>query len=305
MANSVPAVAVSNLTKTYGKVVAVAEANMKIDAGEVFGLLGPNGAGKTTLVKILVGLARADSGSAAVFGQPAGSVGAKRAAGYLPELFRFPDWMTATEFLEFHAKLARGRRAASSEKTSTLLERVGLASRADSRLGTFSKGMLQRIGIAQAMAGDPKIAFLDEPTSALDPIGRREVRDLIRELRNEGVTVFLNSHLLSEVEMVCDRVAILSKGRVVAQGKLERLLGDRVLTVRVGEFDHTKVRELLPRVDFDIRDGGRLVFNIPDEDVVPRIVRAIVNSGADIYHVSIEANSLEDLFVEMVEATDR
>ncbi|MCY4108039.1 MAG: ABC transporter ATP-binding protein, partial [Chloroflexi bacterium] len=178
-------------------------------------------------------------------------------------------------------------------------------SRADSRLGTSSKGMLQRVGIAQAMAGDPKIAFLDEPTSALDPLGRREVRDLIGELSNEGVTVFLNSHLLSEVEMVCDRVAILSKGRVVAQGKLEQLLGERVLTVRVGEFDQTKVRELLPRVDFDIRDGGRLVFNIPDEDVVPRIVRAIVNSGADIYHVSIEANSLEDLFVEMVEATDK
>ena len=305
MADSVPAVAVSHLTKTYGKVVAVAEADIKVDAGEVFGLLGPNGAGKTTLVKILVGLSRADSGSATVFGQPAGSLSAKRAVGYLPELFRFPDWMTATEFLEFHTKLARGRRAASGEKTSMLLERVGLASRADSRLGTFSKGMLQRIGIAQAMAGDPKIAFLDEPTSALDPIGRREVRDLIRELRNEGVTVFLNSHLLSEVEMVCDRVAILSKGRVVAQGRLEQLLGERVLTVRVGEFDKTKVRELLPRVDFDIRDGGRLVFNIPGEDAVPRIVRAIVDSGADIYHVSIASNSLEDLFVEMVEATDK
>ena len=293
------------MTKTYGRVVAVAEANMQVDAGEVFGLLGPNGAGKTTLVKILVGLAQADSGSAAVFGQPAGSLGAKRVSGYLPELFRFPDWMTATEFLDFHAKLAGGRRAASGEATTTLLERVGLSSRADSRLGTFSKGMLQRIGIAQALAGDPQIAFLDEPTSALDPIGRREVRDLIRELRNEGVTVFLNSHLLSEVEMVCDRVAILSKGRVVAQGKLDQLLGERVLTVRAGEFDQTKVWALLPGVDFEIRDGGRLVFKIPDEAIVPHIVRAIVDAGADIYHVSMESNSLEELFVEMVEATDK
>ncbi len=305
MADSVSAVSVSNLTKTYGKVVAVAEVDMKVDAGEVFGLLGPNGAGKTTLVKILVGLARPDSGSAAVFGQPAGSLGAKGASGYLPELFRFPDWMTATEFLEFHARLAGNHHAASNKNTSTLLERVGLSSRADSRLGTFSKGMLQRIGIAQALAGDPQIAFLDEPTSALDPIGRREVRDLIRELRNEGVTVFLNSHLLSEVEMVCDRVAILSKGRVVAQGKLEQLLGESVLTVRVGEFEQDKVRELLPGMDFDVRSGRRLVFNVTDETAVPRVVRAIVDAGVDVYQVSIESNSLEELFVEMVEATDK
>ncbi len=304
MADSVPAVSVANLTKTYGKVVAVADVDMKLDAGDVFGLLGPNGAGKTTLVKILVGLARADSGSAAVFGRQAGSLGAKRVSGYLPELFRFPDWMTATEFLDFHAKLAGSHRA-HDKKTSMLLERVGLSSRADSRLGTFSKGMLQRVGIAQALAGDPQIAFLDEPTSALDPIGRREVRDLIRELRNDGVTVFLNSHLLSEVEMVCDRVAILSKGRVVAQGKLEQLLGERVLTVRVGEFEQDKVRELLPGVDFHVRNEGRLVFNIADETMVPRVVRAIVNAGADVYHVSIESNSLEELFVEMVEATDK
>ena len=165
--------------------------------------------------------------------------------------------------------------------------------------------MLQRIGIAQALAGDPQIAFLDEPTSALDPIGRREVRDLIRELRNEGVTVFLNSHLLSEVEMVCDRVAILSKGRVVAQGKLEQLLGESVLTVRVGEFEQDKVRELLPGMDFDVRSGRRLVFNVTDETAVPRVVRAIVDAGVDVYQVSIESNSLEELFVEMVEATDK
>ena len=302
---SVSAVAVSQLTKAYGAVVAVDGIDLEVGAGEVFGLLGPNGAGKTTLVKALVGLARADSGFATVFGHPAGSLEAKAVTGYLPELFRFHEWMTATEFLGFHGKLARIDQASANKTASTLLERVGLSSRADSRLSTFSKGMLQRIGIAQALVGNPRIAFLDEPTSALDPIGRREVRDLIRALRNEGSTVFLNSHLLSEVELVCDRVAILSAGRLVAQGNLEQLLGNRVLTVRVGDFEPGIVRAALEGVEFDVREGRQLVFDIDDEKVVPSIVRAIVETGVDVYHVSIESNSLEDLFVDMVEATDK
>ena len=305
LADAALAVSVSGLTKSYGHVVAVDEVAMSVEAGEIFGLLGPNGAGKTTLVKILVGLIRANSGAASIFQDPAGTLAAKRAIGYLPEHFSFPDWMTAKEFLEFHGRLASVNADSLGQKVGALLERVGLSARADSRLGTFSKGMLQRIGIAQALVGDPKVAFLDEPTSALDPIGRRDVRDLMRDLRVSGVTVFLNSHLLSEIEMVCDRVSILNNGKVVAHGTLGELLSARRLSVRVNESDLARIRAALGEFDVAIGEAGRLVFKLSDEEDVPRVVRALVDAGADVHEVAVEASTLEELFVELVEPGDR
>ncbi len=218
------AVETHHLRKTYGQKVAVADLTLSVGEGEVFGFLGPNGAGKSTVVKMLVGLVRPTSGEAQLLGRPLGDVEAKRRLGFLPEQFRFHEWLRAEEFLDFHGRLCGLGRAERQRRTAETLEFVGLAARAPDRLRTFSKGMLQRIGIAQALIGDPSLVILDEPTSALDPIGRRDVRDLIRRLKGMGKTVFLNSHLLSEIEMVCDRVAIIDRGRVVREGALAELL---------------------------------------------------------------------------------
>jgi ABC-2 type transport system ATP-binding protein len=225
-AGSTPSAAVEivNLRKTYGRKVALEDLSLSIQPGEVFGFLGPNGAGKTTTVKVLLGLVRPTSGQARIFGIPATHPDARREVGYLPENFRFQDWLTGQELLELHADLADMSSDERKRRIPEVLRLVGLADRGNDRIKSYSKGMLQRIGLAQAILHDPRLVLLDEPTSALDPIGRREVRDLIRGLANRGMTVFLNSHLLSEVEMVCDRVAIIDRGRVVRSGRLSDMV---------------------------------------------------------------------------------
>src|SRR5579863_6154323 len=210
------ALAVQGLAKRYGAVEALKGVDLEVGEGELVGLLGPNGAGKSTLVKILVGLARPSSGRAEVAGARAGSRAARASLGYLAELFRFPGWNTADEVLELHQRLA-GSRGGAAER-ARLLELVALADAADRRVEGMSKGMQQRLGIAQALVGEPPVLLLDEPTSALDPVGRRTVRLLLEELQGRGVSVLLNSHLLSEIELVCDRVAILLGGELVASG---------------------------------------------------------------------------------------
>jgi len=294
-------ISVTNLSKTYASGLrALKSINLDIRRGEIFALLGPNGAGKTTLVKMLVGLAHPDSGVGRIFGHPCGSLEAKSLQGFLPESFRFHDWMTSLEFLQFHGRLAGLSRDAASAQAPQLLERVGLAARSDSRLGTFSKGMLQRIGIAQAMMARPRLLFLDEPTSALDPLGRRDVRDIVRELRRQGVTVFLNSHLLSEIELVCDRVAIVNRGKVVAEGGLHELLAARSLTVRIGPCERSALEAVVEGFPFT-SEGGRLVFDLQSEAQTPEVVRRLVAAGIDVYGVIPESGSLEDLFVRLVE----
>ncbi|HET7767974.1 MAG TPA: ABC transporter ATP-binding protein, partial [Chloroflexota bacterium] len=201
------AVETRSLRKEYGGRVAVASLSLAVPEGEVFGFLGPNGAGKSTTVKMLVGLVRPTSGGGTLFGHPLGDPAGRRSLGFLPEQFRFHEWLRAEEFLEFHASLYGVPTRERPKRIAEALQLVGLEARAHDALRGFSKGMLQRIGIGQALIADPRLVILDEPTSALDPIGRREVRDLIRTLRSRGVAVFLNSHLLSEVELVCDRVA--------------------------------------------------------------------------------------------------
>jgi ABC-2 type transport system ATP-binding protein len=215
----------SELVKRYGPIGALKGVSLEVGEGELVGLLGPNGAGKSTLVKIACGLVRPTAGSASIAGAPAGSPEAHRALGYLAELFRFPDWLTADELLGMHQRLA-GVDGGPAER-GRLLEAVGLGDAAERRVGTMSKGMQQRLGIAQAMVGSPRVLLLDEPTSALDPAGRRTVRRLLEDLRDRGVAVLLNSHLLSEVELVCDRVAIIARGELVEAG--EEIYGVRVL----------------------------------------------------------------------------
>jgi ABC-2 type transport system ATP-binding protein len=270
----------TGLGKRYGTTVALTGVDLAVEPGELLGLLGPNGAGKSTLTKIACGLVRAGSGEARVAGAPAGSASARAAIGYLAELFRFPEWLTADELLELHQRLA-GADGGASER-ARLLELVGLADASAVKVDAMSKGMQQRLGIAQALVGLPPLLLLDEPTSALDPVGRRVVRDLLLELRGRGVSVLLSSHLLSEVELVCDRVAILHGGRVVTQGTPAELARPRGVEVDTG--------------------GGLRRFDTATREDVPRIVSELVGAGEDVYGVRVLSSTLEDAYLEAVGA---
>jgi ABC-2 type transport system ATP-binding protein len=273
-----PALAVTDLRKSYGRTEALRGVALEVGEGELFGLLGPNGAGKSTLVKIACGLVRPTTGSAHVAGAKAGSLPAQRALGYLAELFRFPEWQTADEVLALHQRLA-GSDGGAKER-GELLELVGLAAAADRPVGQMSKGMQQRLGIAQAMVGSPKLLLLDEPTSALDPAGRRTVRGLLEELRSRGVAVLLNSHLLSEVELVCDRVAIINHGEVVAAGTPTELSKPGGVEVETA--------------------AGARVFAQAGRDDAPAIVRDLVAAGEQVFGVRVLTSSLEDAYLEAV-----
>jgi ABC-2 type transport system ATP-binding protein len=266
------------LVKRYGSVTALNEVDLDVEEGELVGLLGPNGAGKSTLVKIGCGLVRPTSGEAHVCGARAGSSEARASMGYLAELFRFPGWASADELLHLHQRLA-GSHGGESERTE-LLQLVGLTEARSRRVETMSKGMQQRLGLAQALVGTPRFLFLDEPTSALDPGGRRTVRGLLEELRRRGVAVLLNSHLLSEIELVCDRVAILSRGVIVAEGRPADLARPR-------------------GVEVDVDGGTRLYEGVGRPDV-PRIVADLVAAGAQVYGVRVLETTLEEIYLEAV-----
>jgi ABC-2 type transport system ATP-binding protein len=270
--------AVSGLRKSYGTVEALKGVDLEVGDGELVGLLGPNGAGKSTLVKIAVGLVRPSGGQAEVAGHRAGSRSARASLGYLAELFRFPGWYTADEVLELHQRLA-GSRGGESERRR-LLELVALSDAAHRRVEGMSKGMQQRLGIAQALVGEPRLLLLDEPTSALDPVGRRTVRLLLEELRGRGVSVLLNSHLLSEVELVCDRVAILLAGELVAVGapaELSRARG----------------------VELETDEGIRQIEGATREDA-PRLVAEAVAAGRQVFGVRVLTSTLEETYLEAV-----
>jgi ABC-2 type transport system ATP-binding protein len=272
------ALAVRNLKKRYGSVHALKGVDLEVGEGELVGLLGPNGAGKSTLVKIAVGLVRPSSGDARIAGAAAGSLPARRALGYLAELFRFPGWYSADEVLELHQRLAGSRGGAAERKR--LLELVALADAADRRVDGMSKGMQQRLGVAQSLVGEPRVLILDEPTSALDPVGRRTVRLLLEDLRGRGVSVLLNSHLLSEIELVCDRVAILLAGELVAAGTPHELARPR-------------------GVELETDEGVRRIDGAMREDA-PRLVAEAVASGRRVYGVRVLTSTLEDVYLEAV-----
>jgi ABC-2 type transport system ATP-binding protein len=277
-----PALAVRGLQKRYGRRWALHGVDLEVAPGELVGLLGPNGAGKSTLVKVACGLVRPTSGAAEVCGAPAGSPAARGALGYLAELFRFPLWSTAAEVLELHQRLARSGGGA-AERTE-LLALVGLPDAAGTRVEAMSKGMQQRLGIAQALVGAPRLLLLDEPTSALDPEGRRTVRELLEELRRREVAVLLNTHLLSEVERVCDRVAIIDRGRLLAAGRPGDLAGAGT-------------------VEVETQDGVRRYPDVP-RDEVPELVARLVAGGERVFGVRVARTSLEDAYLAAVHGAD-
>lgn len=318
------AIETHGLRKEFGRRVAVANLSLAVPAGEVFGLLGPNGAGKSTTVKMLVGLVRPTAGTGRLLGRPLGDPAARRGLGFLPEQFRFHEWLRAEEFLEFHASLYGVPRRERPRRIADALALVGLEARAGDSLRTFSKGMLQRIGIGQALLADPQLVILDEPTSALDPIGRRDVRDLIHRLRARGTAVLLNSHLLSEVEMVCDRVAIIDRGMVVRQGPLAELVaGTLEVEVRVDAATPLLLTALEARWPLIIQPvltaeptvpaysanevtGSRAVVRlvVEQESDLPEIAETVHRSGARLYALTPRQQTLEDLFIQLVETRD-
>jgi len=294
-----PAIRTHELAKRYGSITALAGLTMTIPRGDIFGFLGPNGAGKTTAVKLLLGLTPPTSGHAEVLGAAIGDRAALRRVGYLPELFRYQSWLTAREVLALHCELAGIDRAAWQREIEDALAIVALADRGSGRIGTYSKGMQQRLGLGVALLGAPDLVVLDEPTSALDPIGRHDVREVIRGLGERGTTVFLNSHLLTEVEQVCHRVAIVDRGRVVAEGTLDELLGGDTVRIRVTDLDRAAKTGLSRFGQLD-DEGDWLVIRGIDTDRVPELVADIVRLGGRVHAVEPRHESLEDRFLRLL-----
>lgn len=297
----IAAISTQALTKVFGDKIAVADLTLDVEPGEVFGFLGPNGAGKTTAVKMLLGLISPTSGGGQVLGAPIGDYHSREKVGFLPEHFRFHEWLTAEEFLRLHGNLYQMPASVLNLRVPELLEQVGLGNHSGKKLRTFSKGMLQRIGLAQALLNEPDLVFLDEPTSGLDPVGRRLVRDIIRELSDRGTTVFLNSHLLSEVEITCDRVAFIRQGEVLTTNSLQSLVeGELTVEIRARNINQA-VLDGLARWGENVRaDGDHLSMTLSSEANMPNINRYLVENGVDVYAIRPKQLSLEDLFIQVV-----
>ena len=271
----------------------MADVSLQVGRGEVLGLLGPNGAGKTSVIKMLLGLVQPDAGEVLLLGQPATDPAARARVGYLPELFRYQPWLSPVEVLALHVRLS-GIDVPRQEQRDCLAL-VGLADRAEDRLSGFSKGMQQRLGLAVALVARPELAVLDEPTSALDPLGRVDVRDIVLALRSRGVAVLLNSHLIGEVERVCDRVVILDRGRVAASGTLTELLGQRELRLQLTDVSPAAHARLVATGKAD-REGNWYTVALPADDLataVPDLVAELVQLGARVHAVEPGRISLE------------
>ena len=317
----------AGLRKEYGAKVAVADLTLDVPKGEVFGFLGPNGAGKSTSVKMLLGLVTPTGGSAKILGQPPGHSQTMAKVGFLPEHFRFHEWMSATELLDLHGRLYGMSAASRRARIPRMPDLVGLSEHARRQIAGFSKGMLQRIGLAQALLNEPELVFLDEPTSALDPFGRMLVRGIIRDIKAQGTTVFLNSHLLSEVEATCDRVSFIRNGRVLQTLALRDLEAGQLhveLRVDAAPPELLDAIQALPGVRLadtalhrasDMTHDGviqtvvadivtTLDLIVPDEELLPQIAERVVGSGARLYALTPRRASLEQLFLEVVGTED-
>lgn len=290
-----------NLTKVYPGGGGCRDITLEVAEGEVFGLLGPNGAGKSTFVKLLTGLIFPTSGQARLLGRPLGEVAARREIGFLPENFRYHDWLPAGELLALHATLHGVPPQEACRRIPEVLAGVKLSGVENKRVRTFSKGMQQRLGLAIALLARPRLLFLDEPTSALDPLGRREIREVIQHLASQGVTVFLNSHLLSEVERVCTRVAFIKEGVLVATGKLDALLAPGLeVRLRLGNLSQELLDQLAQMGSGLQVEGDLVTLQVPGPEDIPALAAVVVRTGGRLYSLEPRRGTLEDLFVEII-----
>jgi ABC-2 type transport system ATP-binding protein len=286
------------------RICALSQLDLTVHEGEVFGYLGPNGAGKTTTLKLLTGLLQPTSGEARILGRPPGDVRAKEQIGFLPEQPNFYEYLTGRELLNFYGQLLGLDRSIRRERIESLVLQLRIESALDLQLRKYSKGMLQRLGLAQALLNDPRLVLLDEPMSGLDPVGRREVRDLLLRLKSEGRTVFFSSHIIPDVEVVCDRVGILVGGRLVAQGPLDEILGARIASIEVTAsqvstevmraLDHLLVAHPVPR-------GERLLLMVKDEGALAELLARLLDDKAVIHAIAPHRESLEEYFIRHVQ----
>jgi len=301
------AIVIENLKKEFKpgwpgrpSVIALDGLSLSVRRGEIFGFLGPNGSGKTTTLKILMGLMHQTSGNAVILGEPAGTVSTRRHIGFLPESPYFYDYLTAEEFLRFYGSLGGLHGGVLGERITQLLAQVGLGEARTRQLRKFSKGMLQRVGLAQALIHDPELVILDEPMTGLDPIGRKQIRDTILGLRDLGKTVFFSSHIIPDVEMICDRVGIIVRGKLFAAGRVDELVGHahtqsvEVNCENVGEEGIVLIKEIAERV---LQRGTQLFIILPTHDPLERVFEVARSHGGQVISVIPQRQSLEDLFL--------
>lgn len=293
-----------SLTKTYDGKGGISDVTLSVGEGIVYGFLGPNGSGKSTFVRTLLGLLHPTSGEGYILGEPIGTTKSREHVGYLPELFRYPDWLTGRQLLQSHTELCKIPVRGRNKRIDEVVELVGMKGRENGRISGFSKGMAQRIGLACAILNDPKVVFLDEPTSALDPIGRKEVRDLMVYLRDQGKTVFLNSHLLYEVESVCDHVSIVYQGEMIAQGPWRELMMaepqvEVVTNGPIGGSLPSHIAKHFKKVE-EKEGRTRWLIQIENEDDIPKMIHDFTSKGMEIYEVKPIIPHLEDVFLHWV-----
>jgi ABC-2 type transport system ATP-binding protein len=302
---AVPVIEIKNLVKQYGKIEALKGVTLAVEKGEIFGLLGQNGAGKTTMVKILLGITKPSFGEGSLLGEPVGTASVRKRVGYLPEDHRFPDYHSGYSLLAFYGSLLEVPRREKKRRIEENLELVGLKGRMHYKVRTYSKGMKQRLGIAQALFHDPEVIFLDEPTDGVDPRGRREIRDLLHQLKEEGKTIFLNSHLLGEVELVCDRVAILDRGEMIRQGSMAELTQQRGLFVIGLAANQTLPREEVEELGYQVtRKGDYWEVGLRDGQQIDPVIDLLHARGLNLRHLTEKRQTLEDLFIQTVEAVE-
>jgi len=301
----VPVIEIRNLVKQYGKIEALKGVTLNVEKGEIFGLLGQNGAGKTTMIKILLGITKLSFGEARLLGEPVGIAAVRKRVGYLPEDHRFPDYHTGTSLLDFYGALLEVSRADRRRRIPEMLELVGLKGRKDYKIRTYSKGMKQRLGIAQALFHGPDVIFLDEPTDGVDPVGRREIREILQQLKGEGKTVFLNSHLLGEVELICDRVAILQSGEMIREGNIATLTKQQGLfIIGLAPRQELPCAEVTQRGYHVSRKGDLWEVALTDGQSIDPVVDLLRERGLNLRFLVEKRQTLEDLFIQTVEAAE-
>jgi len=297
----VPVIVTDNLVKHFGRIHALNGVSLSVEKGEIFGLLGQNGAGKTTMVKILLGITKPSFGEARLLDEPAGTSAVRQRVGYLPEDHRFPDYHTGHSLLDFYGSLVSMPREQRRKRIDEVLELVGLRGRMHYKIRTYSKGMKQRLGIAQAILHEPEVIFLDEPTDGVDPVGRREIRELMQQLKQRGTTIFLNSHLLGEVELICDRVAILQQGQVIREGDvatLTRMQGTFMIGLAPGQIFP---RDEIEKVGYPTAAHGDLwEVCLTDGQSIDPVIDLLRGRGLSLRHLIEKRQSLEELFMETV-----